>query len=230
LDARNVDFLVAWRFVPFADEQIEFAIAVLRQRRRHVTRIARGDNRQNLTGHGDTHQARSAPQCRAAAQKIFTILRAVYPSKLLRNTAMEVTNEPQYVSATRTWHPSERRDVRRTIDHWLRNTWGTDSIPLLETFDFSPMKGDWGHRFLICGDDAAGCYSGGELVFIGDPVGAWTPEGTARHEYGHHIAANRANPPWRALDWGTKRWASVCKREFRGLKWCAWMIFWRSRR
>ena len=94
------------------------------------------------------------PQCRAAAQKIFTILRAVYPSKLFRNTAMEVTNEPQYVSATRNWDPSERRDVRRTIDHWLRNTWGTDSIPLLETFDFSPMKGDWGHRFLICGDDA----------------------------------------------------------------------------
>lgn len=61
----------------------------------------------------------------------------------------------------------------------------------------------------ICGDDAAGCYSSGELVFIGEPVGAWTPEGTARHEYGHHIAANRANPPWRALDWGTKRWASV---------------------
>ena len=67
---------------------------------------------------------------------------------------MEVTNEPQYMSATRTWHPSERRDVRRTIDHWLRNTWGTDSIPLLETFDFSPMKDDWGHRFLVCGDDA----------------------------------------------------------------------------
>ncbi len=59
---------------------------------------------------------------------------------------MEVTNEPQYVSATRTWDPSERRDVRRTIDHWLRNTWGTDSIPLLETFDFSPMKDDWSMR------------------------------------------------------------------------------------
>jgi len=37
----------------------------------------------------------------------------------------------------------------------------------------------------------------------------------AAHEYGHHVAANRLNPPWVALDWGTKRWASyegVCTR------------------
>jgi hypothetical protein len=91
------------------------------------------------------------PRCRT--ENLYHFARTLF-IEAVRDTAMEVTNEPQYVSATRTWHPSERRDVRRTIDHWLRNTWGTDSIPLLETFDFSPMKGDWGHRFLICGDDA----------------------------------------------------------------------------
>jgi hypothetical protein len=63
----------------------------------------------------------------------------------------------------------------------------------------------------ICGDGAAGCYSGGELVFDGEATGGSRPEDTARHEYGHHIAANRANPPWRALDWGPKRWATVEK-------------------
>src|SRR5947207_6029935 len=63
-------------------------------------------------------------------------------------------NEPQYVSATRSSSPRDRRDVRRAIEHWLRNTWGIDSIPLLDTFDFSPMRGDWGQRFLICGGDA----------------------------------------------------------------------------
>jgi hypothetical protein len=49
-------------------------------------------------------------------------------------------NEPQYVSATRSYHPSERRDVRRTIEHWLR-------IPGRPTRY-------WGQRFLICGGDA----------------------------------------------------------------------------
>jgi hypothetical protein len=48
---------------------------------------------------------------------------------------------------------SERRDVRHAIEHWHRNTWGNDCIPFLDTFDFSPMRGDWGQRFLICGGD-----------------------------------------------------------------------------
>ena len=57
-------------------------------------------------------------------------------------------------------HPSvpepqlERRDVELAIQHWQRNTWGKDCVPLLDTFDFSPMKTSWGHRFLICGGPA----------------------------------------------------------------------------
>jgi hypothetical protein len=71
----------------------------------------------------------------------------------------------------------------------------------------------------ICGDRAAGCYRNNELAFAGEPAGDATPEDTARHEYGHHIAANRVNPPWRAVDWGTKRWATVeqvCSRAKAG--------------
>jgi hypothetical protein len=48
----------------------------------------------------------------------------------------------------------ERRDVELTIQHWQRNTWGKDCIPFLDTFDFTPMKANWGQRFLICGDHA----------------------------------------------------------------------------
>ena len=48
----------------------------------------------------------------------------------------------------------ERRDVELAIQHWQRNTWGKDCIPFLDTFDFSPMKANWGQRFLICGDRA----------------------------------------------------------------------------
>lgn len=48
--------------------------------------------------------------------------------------------------------PGEQRDVQRAMEHWQRNTWASGGVPLLDTFDFSPMKGDWGYRFLICGD------------------------------------------------------------------------------
>ena len=39
------------------------------------------------------------------------------------------------------------------------------------------------------------------------------------HEYGHHVAANRLNPPFVAEEYGTKRWASyheICKRTSAG--------------
>lgn len=46
----------------------------------------------------------------------------------------------------------ERRDIQRAIDHWQRNTWGPDCIPLLDTFDFAPLRGDWRYWFLACGN------------------------------------------------------------------------------
>lgn len=61
----------------------------------------------------------------------------------------------------------------------------------------------------LCGRDALGCYAGGQLVIAGEPVDGIAPETVARHEYGHHVAANRANPPWKAVDWGPKRWATL---------------------
>jgi hypothetical protein len=48
--------------------------------------------------------------------------------------------------------PSERRDVRRAFSHWLRHTSDEDRVPSLATFDFSSIKRDWGHRFLVCTD------------------------------------------------------------------------------
>jgi hypothetical protein len=64
--------------------------------------------------------------------------------------------------------------------------------------------------------DVLGCYGGDELVTVGETP-AWMLPATsvAAHEYGHHIAAHRDNAPWRALDWGAKRWATqmdVCRR------------------
>jgi hypothetical protein len=71
----------------------------------------------------------------------------------------------------------------------------------------------------LCGEGALGCYSGRELVMPGETSAGEAPEQVARHEYGHHVAASRSNPPWRAQAWGAKRWASaahVCERVQRG--------------
>jgi hypothetical protein len=73
-----------------------------------------------------------------------------------------------------------------------------------------------------CGPDALACYSPSQslLVAPGDPPSAdISAEAVVTHEYGHHVAAHRANPPWAAVDYGTKRWASyvqVCRRTRAG--------------
>ena len=59
-------------------------------------------------------------------------------------------SQPEHLSSAVT--AREQRDAQRAMDHWRRNTWASGGVPLLDTFDFSPMKGDWGYRFLICGD------------------------------------------------------------------------------
>lgn len=63
--------------------------------------------------------------------------------------------------------------------------------------------------------DVLGCYGGQTLVSLGDSSSGMPPASIAAHEYGHHVANNRSNAPWNALDWGTKRWATsmhVCSR------------------
>jgi hypothetical protein len=71
----------------------------------------------------------------------------------------------------------------------------------------------------ICGRGALGCYGNSEMFVPGETVDGVSPSTVATHEYGHHVAANRSNAPWSALDWGTKRWASgtnVCARTAAG--------------
>jgi len=73
-----------------------------------------------------------------------------------------------------------------------------------------------------CGFQALACYSPATrtIVVPGDEI----PDGPTLqsiliHEYGHHIAATRANPPWDANDFGPKRWATavgVCSRAANG--------------
>jgi len=74
-----------------------------------------------------------------------------------------------------------------------------------------------------CGSDAVACYSaqGAFLYTPGeDPGTDLSAEAVITHEYGHHVAANRSDAPWLALDWGPKRWASamqVCAKAKSGV-------------
>jgi hypothetical protein len=70
-----------------------------------------------------------------------------------------------------------------------------------------------------CGGDALGCYASGLLVIPGEQSGGLAPEEIARHEYGHHVAASRRNPPWNASAYGPKRWSTamrICARAREG--------------
>ena len=73
-----------------------------------------------------------------------------------------------------------------------------------------------------CGRQALACYSArtATIVAPGDDVGAQTSaKGVLTHEYGHHVAASRLNPPFASVDYGTKRWSSyenVCAKTSSG--------------
>jgi hypothetical protein len=75
---------------------------------------------------------------------------------------------------------------------------------------------------VICGFQALACYSpfAERIVAPGETAPDGTPaESIVVHEYGHHVASNRSNLPWRAVEWGTKRWATyinVCSRARSG--------------
>jgi hypothetical protein len=74
----------------------------------------------------------------------------------------------------------------------------------------------------LCGFEALACYSGERELIVAPredfPAGP-SAQAVLAHEYGHHIARNRINPPWNTLTYGTKRWASrigVCSRTTEG--------------
>lgn len=72
----------------------------------------------------------------------------------------------------------------------------------------------------VCGVGALACYGGNQIIAPAlDPSFDLSAESVVTHEYGHHVAAHRLDPPWQAIDYGTKRWSSyqnVCLNKRRG--------------
>lgn len=68
----------------------------------------------------------------------------------------------------------------------------------------------------VCGGSGVGCYGRQEQAIVLAADSEWPPaEQVLAHEYGHHLANNRRNPPWRAADRGAKYWSTienVCRR------------------
>jgi hypothetical protein len=57
-------------------------------------------------------------------------------------------------------------------------------------------------------------------VTPGEEAFGTSAESIIAHEYGHHVATNRRNDPFPAVEWGTKRWATyenVCPEARAGL-------------
>ena len=73
-----------------------------------------------------------------------------------------------------------------------------------------------------CGFGALACYSPRQHSIVApveQPAPDVSVEAALIHEYGHHVAQERSNAPWHAIDRGTKRWAShenICARARRG--------------
>jgi hypothetical protein len=116
-----------------------------------------------------------------------------------------------YVSAT--YGASD--DQAREWANWFASLPHGAELALLTAY-LAPL----GEVQSICGSgDVLGCYGGQRLVSLGDSSGGMPPASIAAHEYGHHVANNRSNAPWKAIDWGTKRWATsthICSRVSAG--------------
>jgi len=72
----------------------------------------------------------------------------------------------------------------------------------------------------LCGSaDVLGCYGANRLVIPDQGADGISATSIATHEYGHHVAYNRTDAPWLAVDWGPKRWATyerICARAAAG--------------
>jgi hypothetical protein len=116
-----------------------------------------------------------------------------------------------YVSTT---YPADETVVRQWADYFGSLVHGPE-LAVLTAYVVPPAE----IADLCGGAEALGCYRYQRLVTIGDSTAGVPPTAVAAHEFGHHVAHNRVNPPWRALDWGPKRWAShvgVCSRTKAG--------------
>lgn len=111
-------------------------------------------------------------------------------------------------------YDADQNDVQKWADFLAGLIHGSE-LSLLSAYIATPDE----VASLCSSAEAVGCYDADRLVAVGEVADGLSPQEVVRHEYGHHVAAHRLNPPWAAADWGPKRWASqanVCARAAAG--------------
>jgi hypothetical protein len=111
------------------------------------------------------------------------------------------------------------------VDQALPQGWATYLGSLVHgtelghvTLDLMPLSGVQA----ICGVQALACYDPRQETIYASPedqLDSPPAKEIVTHEYGHHVANNRLDAPWSALDYGTKRWASyenICAKAAGG--------------
>jgi hypothetical protein len=111
------------------------------------------------------------------------------------------------------------------VDQALPQDWATYLGSLVHgpelarlTLNLLPLSGVQA----VCGSQALACYDPQAQIIYASPddqLNAPPAKEIVTHEYGHHIANNRTDPPWSALDYGTKRWSSyenICAKAAAG--------------
>ena len=169
--------------------------------------------------------AAGALACGAVAQHAASPQRAlVVPRQLNAGAPLprHVTRAPRrsLVAATRGWYTLRRAGVAVTVSpefpepEQAAERWAGFVEQLVHGSEIGAVTlalGTAADVWALCGPGAYGCYVPTErrILAIGDDSEGVRPEAVVAHEYGHHVAASRDNAPWKALDWGAKRWASA---------------------
>jgi hypothetical protein len=144
-------------------------------------------------------------------------------------------SDPRTLQAASEWGGPTAATNGESVNLYFSDTYPVDQARALEWADFvtslihgtelqtvgihlAPLNEVQRH----CGGEALACYSPRAASIYApadDPSFDVSAKGILIHEYGHHIAASRANPPFQSEDYGTKRWASyenVCARTQAG--------------
>ncbi len=152
----------------------------------------------------------------------------------LRDTVLRA-DAPRSLQATAEWGGPTVATNGETVTIYFSDSYPVDAVRATQWADFvtSLLHGSEIATVSIhlvplsevqvrCGSRALACYNPrGATIYApaDDPEAGTSAKGVLAHEYGHHVADSRANPPFAAVDYGTKRWASyenVCSRTFDG--------------